>query len=380
MLTSERPDLANLVKHIEVDHTTAFALPINLVGDLSGIAANRNLNLLPGWSDDSHRGALAFMELLLLQTPNVETLHLLVDETRTTFSDLAVSEGFSLPALTTLTAAAHPRVPSDWEEPFHFRSGFLLRFLCGSPQITHLGLHRAQNLLPFHVAIGEHEALLAVAPFASITSLTLSHSRHMSFDRVIEACDRLEIFKMTFGNKFHPLYRCFHDVLRGLQKHKLSLHTFVFAGGIYLNVPEVDERPTFREFTSLHSILIVPYISYLTGAFESIVDFLPSSVRRLRLLDVEGADAREGLWGLHAALRRGEFQHLEELVVNPGTPRDDPIGRDQEYGWDDPGVAMAALGMAFWELEGLLFLLRDVDGTVDGLVDAEAVSGRCLGT
>lgn len=384
---TRRPDLARLVKHVEVDHANLFTLPEYLIQEISNVAVNRDVNLLPGWFDDPGRRALVFLEVLLLQTPNIETLHLLLDDNKTTFSDLTITSpttpgGFCLPTLTTLTAAPHPRIPSDWDAPFHFRCGFLPRFLIGLPQLRNLCLHRAESMLFFDFyanSLRGRGIPPSVAPFASITSLTLSHVLHLPYERMIEECDRLEVFKMTFGHKFARIYAFVPGVLRALQKHRSSLNTFVFTGQIYLNWPDLDDPPTFREFTNLRSFLMVPYISWMGGAFESIVDFLPSSVRRLRLLDVKGPDAREALWGLHTARVRGQFEHLEELVVNPGAQAPDPIGRDQQDGWEDPGMAIAALGMAFGELENLRFSIRDVDGTVDGLVEPDAVSRRCLG-
>lgn len=386
----QRPDLAQAVKHIEVDHVNpGFTVPQDLAEQFYRFAVGPSGLYYPEWSDDPCHRVRAYLELLLLQTPNVQTLHLLVDDDPTSSRIQAIPASFCLSALKTLSVAAHPRVPSRWEDPFHFSARFLLRILPGFPNLTSLRLHRPKGIYYLLPPRFETPSPQGPTPFTSITSLTLSHTDdlHHGVGSAILACDRLEVFKMTFGNKFSHVSGTQGRIVHALQKHKSSLRTFVFGARIFLDLEFIGistllKSPvTLRDFTNLRSILVVPFICESSANSTAIVDFLPPSIERLRLLGVSSQQyTTRALWGLHDAFVEGMFPHLEELVVNPGAPVGTAFERFDPEEWRGPKVGTTALYLALEELKSLRFSVRGVKGTVSGLVEPEDVSEACLGT
>jgi len=196
-----RPDLAHQVRHIEVDHINPCTLSAELTEQLSTAAAHLKLNLLPGWSNSPKRLPLVLLELLLLHTPNVRTIHLLMDRA-TTFSDLAsfswlTPGAFALPFLTTLTATRYRRLTS-----FDFSS--VMQLVKAAPKLRTLSIHQGRNFESRHDVTPALRTLHRSLddPFAALENITF-----LTLDRcdltlrqagdLITACTRLEVFHMV---------------------------------------------------------------------------------------------------------------------------------------------------------------------------------------
>jgi len=101
-------------------------------------------------------------------------------------------------------------------------------------------------------------------------------------------------------------------------------------------------------FTSLAILRGVDWLQHYTlgRPDEFLASALPASVRRLHLTDCYGNHALvENLWGIHAALERGELKRLTEVAVDWSVQ----LGSQQ--------VGISSLGAVWAEKEGLSLLL-----------------------
>ncbi|KAK0746048.1 hypothetical protein B0T18DRAFT_488693 [Schizothecium vesticola] len=266
---TSRPDLARHIKHIEVDHTNFCTLSEEIAEQLSHAATERNLPLLPKWSTHLYRRPLVLLELLLLHSPNANTIHLLMTH-GTTFSDLAVlsetAGGFNLPALTTLSASRHPTAsshPTDESQEglyFRFRHSFPLFYAAvAAPKqgLRTLSLRRACDIISNFVPTPQ-----GLNPLATVTSLTLDSCRitlEQAAD-LITACDSLEIFHMLFFHTItsHPEadVKDSRVVLDAIRKHTATLRVLSLDNSRDPLVRSVEDVETLKGFAKLESLFV----------------------------------------------------------------------------------------------------------------------------
>jgi hypothetical protein len=100
---------------------------------------------------------------------------------------------------------------------------------------------------------------------------------------------------------------------------------------------------------------VVTDLDMLRGSYRadgeasfSLSEWLPQSVRRLDLVQMNWTRSElQHLWDLHAAVLRGEFKELRELVV------------ERSSGAKMTEAEQVALGVAWQEIEGFRYSLRE---------------------
>ncbi|KAK4446878.1 hypothetical protein QBC34DRAFT_143845 [Podospora aff. communis PSN243] len=351
-----RPDLANHVRRIEVDHSNSpYPLSDEFVDLFAGAAAQQNMNLLPGWSGKADRAALVLLELLLVHATNIRALHLFIGK-RTTLSDLLlISDSQAntrhLSAPTSLTACARPH-PNDAQPYFNLRPILLLIHYI--PRLNSLYLHRGTAT---YTTLAEAFTRKS-SGLAFLTSLAFDECsvRPIYVAFFIRAINRLEVLKCTF----HGL--CFEStdpdldpsvIVEYLRLHKTTLREFtLFSDPGRVMRPRRDLK-SLKDFSKLETV--VTELEMLRGsnreedeASISLPEWLPQSLKRLELVHM-GWTQRElqQLWDLHAAVLRGEFKELRELVVEGSS--------DAKM----TGAEQVALGVAWQEIEGFRYSLRE---------------------
>ncbi|KAK0620643.1 hypothetical protein B0T14DRAFT_604199 [Immersiella caudata] len=357
-----RPELAKHVRHVEVDQSNYRGRPPHEMIELFFIAADQHrVRLLDGWFDDTDRTSVVIMELLLLHTPNVDTLHLLEPAV---LSDLATrralgARGFQLPSLKTLTIR-HRSCTADRERGMYIDYfPQILRFPQWTSNLTTLYVHKCVST--WDETAPELRDGQNLPGLASITSITFDKCQippaHAAF--LIRAVRSLKVFTMNYQilRDHIPVTGPPQDptvIFDALQKHKATLRELTLYDCSINNWPmqPSDDLSPITDFSNLRTVAIgLPMLKgFRTGSVPgtSLPKWLPRSVRkfgvvqrRLASLDVVN------LWQLHAAVRRGEFSELKELEVSI-------LGTADKF--IDVGPAeMVALGVAWREIEGFRY-------------------------
>ncbi len=308
------------------------------------MAGRRQLRPLSGWSKDSLRRPLVLLELLLVHTPNVQTMHLLMNHS-TTFSDLATFSlpadadadadvTFSLPYLKTLTVSRHPDLAHELS---HFNllysMSLLLRFV---PNLHTLSFHHAHETSP-STRVDYHFAFLQ-----NLTSLTLDrceidlqHAGHL-----LLACHGLKIFHLVMvdddtashaENGMDP--RSVFDALATNHASTLRVLTLDNRANPLARPEQGHVAESLRKLEKLDSLLVglsllraedqINPLGGLELGFWAVDGFLasalPRSVRRVHLTDdFAEPGVMNNVWGVSRAWEQGELKGLREISVYPG--------------------------------------------------------------